>query len=188
MLVVASNPLHKRCLASSLLRKRWRQGGGGGRLSDDSSTRISGVPTPLPDPPWKQEKSRTRSWKDSTTRAEKEGKHEGKVISHTPYTLLRRVGGFRCSVLWHGFELLTGYFDEPLPPKGRPRPPATFHRRIFPHLPSRPISFLDSPFWDVSKPSPSPKSPNPPIQNHPISPSSLPRAPRTLLIDSASPS
>ena len=25
---------------------------------------------------------------------EKEGKHEGKVISHTPYTLLRRVGGY----------------------------------------------------------------------------------------------
>ena len=68
--------------------------GGGPRLCDDSATRISGVPTPLPDPPWKQEKSRTRSWKDSTTRAEKEGKHEGKVISHTPYTLLRRVGGY----------------------------------------------------------------------------------------------
>ena len=100
-----SNPLHKRCLASSLLRKRWRQGGGvrhdssttrPRRVNDSStrgSTRISGVPTPL-DPPWKQQKSRTRSWKDSTTRTEKEGKHEGKVISHTPYTLLRRVGGY----------------------------------------------------------------------------------------------
>ena len=99
MLVVASNPLHKRCLASSLLRKRWGQGGRG-RVDDSStrgSTRISGVPTPLPDPPWKQEKIRTRSWKDRTTRTEKEGKHEGKVISHTPYTLLRRVGGFRTS-------------------------------------------------------------------------------------------
>ena len=29
VLVVASNPLHRRCLASSLLCKRWRQGGGG---------------------------------------------------------------------------------------------------------------------------------------------------------------
>ena len=64
-----------------------------GGVATRGSTRISGVPTPLPDPPWKQEKSRTRSWKGSTARTEKDGKHEGKVISHTPYTLLRRVGG-----------------------------------------------------------------------------------------------
>ena len=41
MLVVASNPLHKRCLAASLLRKRWRQGGGSTtcpRLGHDLAT------------------------------------------------------------------------------------------------------------------------------------------------------
>ena len=52
---------------------------------------------------------------------------------------------------------LKGYFDKPLPPKARPGPPATFHKRIFPHLLSRPISFLDSPFSDLSKPLLSPK-------------------------------
>ena len=62
----------------------------GERGSTRGSMGVSGVPTPLLDPPLK---SRTRSWKNSTTRTEKEGKHEGKVISHTPYTLLRRVGG-----------------------------------------------------------------------------------------------
>ena len=100
MVVVASNPLHKRCLASSMLRKRWRQGGGGGvhdlpttcrRLADDLPTRISGSQLPsrtLPGNSRRQDKIL-----ESTTRTEKEGKHEGKVISHTPYTLLRRVGG-----------------------------------------------------------------------------------------------
>ena len=47
-----------------------------------------------------------------------------------------------------------GYFNKPLPPKGPPRPPATFTGGFFPHLPFRPISFLDSPSWDVSKPFP----------------------------------
>ena len=61
------------------------------RLADEN---IRGPNSP-PGPSLETAEDRTRSWKDSTTRTEKEGKHEGKVISHTPYTLLRRVGGYR---------------------------------------------------------------------------------------------
>ena len=49
-------------------------------------------------------------------------------------------------------SFLKGYFDKPLPPEERPGPPATFRRRIFLHLPSGAIFFLDLHFWDVSKP------------------------------------
>ena len=50
--------------------------------------------------------------------------------------------------------IFEGHFDKPLPPKERSGPPATFRRSVFIHLPTRAISFLDSPFWDISKPTP----------------------------------
>ena len=48
--------------------------------------------------------------------------NEGRIYSGGPKI------GF--SILLHGFEFLKGYFDKPLPPKGRPRPPATFTGRF----------------------------------------------------------